>query len=240
MSVITQIIDKANFELVRSRIASILADEFENQRVLNQAALDIELAKPTPDLLIVASLELNLSSIPSSSDGSVRIWEERFKRPQPEEYTVFPLLNVIFANAPLNTLQTVSTQDGEDTFMIEVYAGDREPSEEDPKNEGDSLASARLQRCLAIARAILMNPNYQRLGFDTLPYFIGKVSANSLQISQPDEGADNTNNLIYGKLNLTVEISETSEQIAGVTEALSQTTYLVSDTKGYFWTTESN
>lgn len=240
MSVITQIIDKANFELVRSRIASILADEFENQRVLNQAALDIELAKPIPDPLIVASLELNLSSIPSSSDGSVRIWEERFKRPQPEEYTVFPLLNVIFTNAPLNDLQTVSTQSGDDTFMIEVYAGDREPPEEDPDNEGDSLSSIKLQRCLAICRAILMNPNYQRLGFNTLPYFVGKVSAGSIQVSQPDEGADNTNNLIYGKFNLTVKISEAVEQIIGVLESSSETTYKASDEKGYFWTTESN
>ena len=239
MSVITQIIDKANFELVRSRIASILADEFENQRVLNQAALDIEIAKPTPDPVIVANLQLNLSSIPSSSDGTVRIWEERFKRPQPEEDTVFPLLNVLFANAPLNTLQTVSTQDGDDVFMIEVYAGSREPDTENPENEGDSLASIKLQRCLAVCRSILMYPQYDRLGFDTLPYFIGKRSINSLQISQPDEGADNANNLIYGKLNLTVTISETVEQVTGVLEALSQTTYKVSDTKGYFWTTQS-
>lgn len=235
MSVITQIIDKANFELVRSRIASILADEFENQRVLNQAALDIEL-----DPVIIANLQLNLSSIPSKADGTVRIWEERFKRPQPEEYTVFPLLNVLFANAPLNTLQTVSTQDGDNVFMIEVYAGDREPAPEDPVNEGDSLASIKLQRCLAICRSILMYPQYDRLGFDTLPYFIGKRSINSLQISQPDDGADSANNLIYGKLNLTVTISETVEQVTGVLEALSQTTYKVSDTKGYFWTTESN
>ena len=234
MSVISEIIDKANFELVRSRIASILADELANQKVLNQAALDAENLLPTPDPVIVAALELNLSAIPD------RVWEDRFKRPQSEEYTINPLINVIFANAPLNDLQTVSTQSGDDTFMIEVYAGDREPVEEEPTNEGDSLASIKLQRCLAICRAILMNPNYQKLGFDTLPLFVGKVSAGSMQISQPDEGADITNNLIYGKFNLTVKISETVEQVTGVLEDLSETTYKVSDDKGYFWTTESN
>lgn len=234
MSVITKIIDKANFELTRSRIASILADELSNQKVLNQAALDAENLKPIPDPVIVKALELNLSAIPD------KVWEERFKRPQAEEYTINPLINVIFTNAPLSDLQTVSTQSGDDTFMIEVYAGDREPPEEEPNNKGDSLSSIKLQRCLAICRAILMNPNYQRLGFNILPYFVGKVSAGSMQVSQPDEGADNTNNLIYGKFNLTVKISETVEQVTGVLEGSSETTYKVSDEKGYFWTTESN
>ena len=233
MSVITQIIDKANFELVRSRIASILADELSNQKVLNQDALDAENLEPIPDPIIVKALELNISAIPD------RVWEERFKRPQSEEYTINPLINVIFANAPLNDLQTVSTQSGDDTFMIEVYAGDREP-EETQDNEGDSLSSIKLQRCLAICRSILMNPNYQKLGFNTLPYFVGKVSAGSMQVSQPDEGADNTNNLIYGKFNLAVKISEIVEQVTGVLEGSSETTYKVSDEKGYFWTTESN
>lgn len=234
MSVITQIIDKANFELVRSRIASILADELANQKSLNQAELVIEEAKPEPDPLIIAALELNISAIPD------KVWEERFKRPQPKEYTINPLINVIFVNAPLADLQTVSTQNGDDTFMIEIYGGDREPPEEEPDNEGDSLSSIKLQRCLAICRSILMSPNYQRLGFDALPYFVGKVSAGGMQVSQPDDGADNTNNLIYGKFNLTVKISETVEQVTGVLEESSETTYKVSDEKGYFWTTESN
>ncbi|MCK5613803.1 hypothetical protein KAR91_68700 [Candidatus Pacearchaeota archaeon] len=210
-----------------------MADELSNQKVLNQDALDAENLEPIPDPIIVKALELNISAIPD------RVWEERFKRPQSEEYTINPLINVIFANAPLNDLQTVSTQSGDDTFMIEVYAGDREP-EETQDNEGDSLSSIKLQRCLAICRSILMNPNYQKLGFNTLPYFVGKVSAGSMQVSQPDEGADNTNNLIYGKFNLAVKISEIVEQVTGVLEGSSETTYKVSDEKGYFWTTESN
>jgi len=108
MSLITQIIEQSNFELVRGRIASILADELDNQRALNQTALDLEEAKPSPDPVIIANLELNISAT------SGRVWEERFKRPQPPEYTKFPLYNVIFSRAPLNTLQTVSTQSGDD------------------------------------------------------------------------------------------------------------------------------
>jgi len=125
--------------------------------------------------------------------------------------------------------------------MIEVYAGNREPSNESPSHEADSLAAIKLQRALAIIRAILMYPKYVRLGFDTIPYFVGQVSANNIQIAQPDGGNDNSDSLIYGKLNLTVKISETVEQITGVSESLSQTTYKVNDTeKGYFWTTQSN
>jgi hypothetical protein len=228
MSKITQIIDKANFEIVRSKIAAILSDEFANQKALNQAALGTE-----TDPAVIEALNLNISAIPDKT------WEERFVRPQAEEYTVNPVVNVAFVNAPLNDLQTVSTQNADDTFIIEVYSGHREPTEEDPDYKGDSLAAIKLQRCLAIVRGILMYPEYARLGFDTLPYFIGKVSVNSIQISQPDEGADNSRNLIYGRLTLTVKISEGVQQVSGVLESDSESTYKLDDTKGYYWTTQS-
>lgn len=235
MSLIQNIINESNFEIVRSRIASILADELDNQKTLNEIALVEEEAKPSPDPTTIAALELNISAIP------YKIWEERFKRPQPEEYEETPVINVMFANAPLNTLQSVSTQDADNTYVIEVYSGNREPGTESPVNEGDSLAAIKLQRCLAIIRSILMFPEYQRLGFDVAPYFIGKVSANGIQIAQPNGGNENTNNLIYGKINLTVKVSEGVEQITGITLALSETTVKLNDTeKGYFWTNESN
>lgn len=233
MAVINNIISESNFELVRTRIATILADEYAAQRILNQDALDAELAKPTPDPDIVVSLELNLSALPT------KVWEERFTRPQQKEYIDEPVVNVIFTNATLNENQTVSTQIGDDTFVIEIYAGNPEPSEETPVYNGDSKAAIKLQRCLAISRAILMNPNYQQLGFSE--FFIGKISANNIQIGQPDDGADNGNNLIRGKFDLTVKIAEGVEQITGVALALNETTVKLYDTeKGYYWTNESN
>lgn len=226
MSVINNIIGKSNFELVRSRIASILADEFSNQIALNEIALNTE-----TDPIIRDELNLNIGAIPE------RVWDERSKRPTPEEYTIKPLVNVLFGSAPLDEMQTVSTQSGDDSFIVEVYAGNREPTDQEPDLEGDSLASIKVQRCTAIIRAILMNPNYQRLGFDTPPYFIGKVSANNLQVSQPNDGADNSNNLTYGRINLTVKISETVEQIQGTPDAIGDATYKLHDTeKGYYWT----
>lgn len=236
MAVINSIISESNFELVRTRIATILVDEYAEQRILNQAALDAELAKPIidQDPVLIASLELNLSALPT------KVWEERFKRPQPKEYIDEPVVNVIFTNAPLNENQTVSTQIGDDTFVIEVYTGIKEPPEETPVYDGDSKASIRLQRCLAISRAILMNPQYQTLGF-SLGIFIGKVSANNIQIGQPDDGADNGNNLIRGKFDLIVKIGEEVEQITGVALTLNETTVkLYDEEKGYFWTNESN
>ena len=234
MSKINNIIGEAYFELIRSRIATILSDEFANQKTLNEIALAEEEAKPTPDQSIIDSLKLNLSAIPD------KIWEERFKRPEQKELIDSPVVNVIFLNAPLTDNVTVSTQIGDDTYTIQVYTGNKEPEEEKPKREGDSLSSIKLHRTLAMIRAILMNQNYQQLGFDTSPYPIGYVRANNIQIGQPDNGADDANNAIMGKIDLVVKVSEGVEQITGVELALSQTTVKLYDTeKGYFWTNES-
>ena len=61
-----------------------------------------------------------------------------------------------------------------------------------------------------------------------------------MQISQPDEGGENSAFLVYGRFNVTVKIAEYVEPTSGVTEALSQTTYNLDNEKGYFWTTQSN
>jgi len=234
MSFIQGIIEEANFELIRSRIASILTDEFANQIALNQTALNAELAKPTPDPVIVAQLELNLSALPS------KVWEERFRRPEPNEYSEEPLVNVIFTNSPLNELSSVSSQIGDCVYPIEVYAGSKAAENEDDL-PGDQVASIKLQRCLAIIRAIIMNPNYQSLGFDYKTSPVGKVNANSLQIGQPDDGGDNAQNGIRGQINIQVKISETVEQITGGSLTLSETTFKLFDSeKGYYWTNESN
>lgn len=227
MSELTQIIGYSNFEIVRSQIAAILSDELTNQLALLNAA------KPYP---AEKDVEYSLSekSIPS------RIWEERFKRPCAEEYNNGVVINVLFAQAPLNDLQTVSNQTGDNTYIVEVYAGEREPNVSEPINEGDSLAAMKLERSLAQCRSIIMNPNYQTLGFPK-PYFIGKVSVSNIQISQPDDGNDNSANLIYGRFTITVKMSEGVEAIQGTPGAIGQTTMKLYDTeKGYYWTNESN
>lgn len=229
MSQLTQIIGYSNYEIVRSQIAAILADELANQKSL------LDAAKPYP-----AELEneytLSENAIPN------KVWEERFKRPCAEEYNKSVVINVMFAQAPLNDLQTVSTQNGDNTYIVEVYSGERERTALGTSKgvEGDSLAAMKLQRSLAQCRAILMNPNYQTLGFGQ-PYFIGKVSVSNIQISQPDDGNDNSVNLIYGRFNVTVKVSEGVEPVVGAPNAIGETTVKLYDTeKGYYWTNESN
>lgn len=234
MSIINNIIGMANFEIVRSKIASILSDELANQKTLNETELAIEEAKPTPDPELIALYNANLNAIPD------RVYDERFKRPIPEEYKDKPLINVVFQTAPLNELQTISTQIGDNTYVIEFYTGEFEPDDGNPINTGDSLATFKLQRIIGICRSILMNPNYQRLGFDITP-IVTKVSANNIQISQPDDGVDNSDNLIYGRFVLTVKVAEDVEQVTGVPLAQNGTTLRFYDTdKGYYWTNESN
>lgn len=223
MSYLTEIIGKSNFELVRSKIASILADELANQKTLNQTALETEEDADTIELL-----NLNIDSIPD------RVWEERFKRPQKEEYQVTPLVNVLFAQSPLDS-QSVSTQIGDNTFMVEFYVGSREPGT-DQNNEGDSLASIKLQRIMWICRSILMYPKYNRLD---LGNYVGSVSVNNIQVSQPDYGNDNAANLIYGRFNVTIKISETVEAVTGETleQSYTESTIKTLDTEnGYYWT----
>ena len=195
MSVIQNIIDYSNFELIRSRIASILADELANQKILYAALLAAELAKPEPDPVLVVKYELNIDSIPD------KVWEERFRRPDPSE---FPVINVVFTQAPLDDLITGSTEIGVDSYQIEVYQQGKDKED----NRGDYLSSIKLHRLLAIARTIIMNPNYVRLGFNTQPLIIGYRQATGILIGQPDEGLDDAINTISGKFIINVKTNE--------------------------------
>ena len=231
MSKLLNIVSESNFELVRSRIASILADELANQLTLNIAAKAAEESKPEPDPVLIALYDLNIASIPS------KVYEERFFRPTTQELQAETMVNVVFVDAPLDENTTVSTQIGDDRYMIEAYAAGKTNS----NDNADKIATLKLQRLLAIVRAILMNPNYINLGFDTSPLIVGKRICNNIQIGQPDDGGDNADAMIRGKIDLTVKVHETIEPITGVVLALNESTLKLYDSeKGYYWTNESN
>ena len=226
MSKINYILGTDNFELIRSRIAQILLIELTEQKALNIAALAIEITKPTPDPLLIAEYELNISCIPD------KVWEERFIRPTPQDY---PMLNVVFTNAPLNEAISHSTQIGEDKFQVEAYTD----SDSKEKGNGDVLATFKLHRLLAICRKILMDRNYVKLEFE-VENFIGYRKVEDIVIAQPQTGADNAKHSIYGKLDLLVKCGEYINDLSGIPFAGTDTTYRIFDTeKGYFWQVEA-
>ena len=112
MSKINGILQYSNYEIVRSKIASILADELANQASLNQTALTEEEAKPDPDEALIAFYNLNIDCIPGE------VYEERFIRPQPNEY---PLINVVLTNVPLDQGTSNTKQEGVNKYQIEFY-----------------------------------------------------------------------------------------------------------------------
>ena len=231
MSLIENISFGANFEIIRARIASILADELAAQKALNIIALAEEEAKPSPDEELIKQYQLNIDSIPD------KVWEERFRRPQESE---LPVLNVVFSQAPLNDLITTSTQVGEDKYTIEVYQGSPDKDVDTTRKRGDELATLKLHRLLGICRSIIMDRNYIALGFNTTgqPNIIGGRRAENIIIAEPDEGTNNSFNLIMGKVDVTVKATEEVVNLAGVELAINETTLQYKDYEnGYYWTT---
>jgi len=220
MSKITAILSYANYELIRSKIASILADELTVQLALNIAARTAELLKPTPDTALIALYDLNISCIPS------KVYEERFIRPNPDEY---PLINVVLTNVPLNDGTSNTVQYGVDKYQIEFY----QDSKSNATKDGDVLATIKLHRIMAICRQILMNREYIQLDLGNL---IGYRIVQDLMIGQPNTGGDNSHHAIFGKFDLMVKVGEEVNDLEGVELLESGTTMKIYDSElGYFW-----
>lgn len=240
MSRIDYIIGKSNSEIVRSRIASILALEFKNQFDLITAAIS---GGATGDEL--AELELSLSSIPvfdqnppeetqPEPDYKSIVWEERFADVSLSE---MPFFNVLLMSRPFERLQTNDTNNGIVTYTIESW----QKAESNDDISGDSLASFKLQRGLNIAASILSAQPYDTLGFfEQGVYIIGSANVSKIEIEEPNaENSTSANSIIRGKLDVKVLLSEYNKNIDGVLlEGMDTTTKVNDSEKGYRW--ESN
>lgn len=226
MSKILNIIGKSSFEAVRSRIAFILIDELANQKVLFETELSNEQAKPSPDPELIEFYELSISVIPS------KVYEQRFLDITTKEALEEPIINVIFANAPLNANVTESTQIGDDRYLIQFATASKHTTE----TNGDVLGGIKLQRIAAICRAILMNPNYKFLDFK-IGTIVGNRVVENIQIDQPNKGGDDAAMIVMGAFTLTAKLHELVEGIAGVPLDQNDTIMRINDSdKGYVWT----
>lgn len=207
MPLIDHIISTSNLELVRTRIAFILADELTNQATL------INEGTPTDDQ------QITLDSLPS------KVYEERFIRPAEGE---FPMMNVVLVSNPLSSLTGFEQQTDIARFNIEIYS---EGISSDG-TDGDTLATIKLQRLLMLSRSILMDQKYRTLNFEK--GFIGKRTAADLNIAQPEKGLD-SGYVINGQISLMVQVYESQEQLQGTELNESATEQLLSDEKGFYY-----
>jgi hypothetical protein len=213
MSKLDYIIAQSNTEIVRAKIAEILADELSNQVTL----IDAE-GSPTDDQLLLKE------SIPS------KIFDERFHRKTQGEGVY---LNVILVSNPIGELTGNESQTDTVKYNIEYYSEAKDEGDDD----GDKLASMKMQRCLMACRHILMSPHYIILDLPT-GTVLSRVARN-LQIIQPDNGVD-TNYNINGMFTLEVKLTESQNRIEGVELQGNDTTHRLYDTdKGYYYSIDT-
>lgn len=189
---ITTLIDKQdNFEMIRDKIASILATEIANQQVLATAALkDPELWK-------------------------LRIYSERSN-----PWEIFtgdpadtsPIINIWYDNSQFDGIASniSERQKTDGIFNIDCYgyavskdipAGGHTP--------GDQAAALEVQRALRLVRNILMSSEYVYLGMRGI---VGKRWPQSVTVFQPQINNMTVENVTGARIAFKVEFNEFAPQ----------------------------
>lgn len=203
-AVIQQLIDKQDtFELVRDKVALILAEESARQQVL---AVDAG-KDPTLWKLRVFTERSNPWEFLRTDDGS-----------PPAD--VAPVVCVWYdsSNIDPRASQTIDRQQMEGTFHIDVYgvgvtkiltggAG---------QLSGDELAAKEAQRGARLVRNILMADSYVTLGISRALGLVGQRHISSIQAFQPEFANQNAFHLAGLRLALQVKMSESGPQTPAV------------------------
>lgn len=222
MSKITDIIGYSNFEVVRDKIAEILAIELSNQKSLNELALINEELKPNPDQLLIDLYKMNISCIPN------KIFLEKMERLNPID---FPYINVVLINVPLDESTSQEYQIGINRYQVQFY----QTANNTENESGDTLSTKKLHRLQAISRAILMDKNYTQLDLD-IKFGVGSVRVEEIITSPIEEGSDTSGFETVGKFDVLVKITETVNDLTGVLLEISSTNFKINESeKGYYF-----
>lgn len=184
-----------SFIKVRKRIASILADEFANQKVL------INAYKTANHTLDHANLDFILSCIPS------KIYDERMTRFNEDELYPNTCMNIMFSTNPPSDVISVSHQIGMAYFAIEGWAKSKATAE----NASGQMSFYRLHKMMGMASAILMNPVYRFLGFEGAGCIVGRHDATEITIQNPEYGAESASFMAVGSFFDKVKIIDKHE-----------------------------
>jgi len=128
-----------------------------------------------------------------------QIYVERFIRVDKEENIV----NVVMARGDYDGRISVQ-ENGTYTFFLDVFTSAKTTA----AIGGDSRAMLRLQKVLGLCWNILMHSRYKTLGFE-MP-FIASRAAVSMEIKQPDTQNSDADNLVMGRLTMSVKVRENS------------------------------
>lgn len=197
---ITELIDKFdNVELIRDKIASILATEISNQKSLATLAnknpnlwdfkVYTERSNPIENFLNIdenASLANNL-----------------------------PIVNVWFDNYNIEdkSSNAVEKQTINGTFNIDIYAlGISKNNPSQGHLSGDELANRETQRVFRLVRNILMAGDYTYL---KLRGIVGKRWIQSVTAFQPDSSGQNMQQVQAIRISFAVQFIEFSPQYQG-------------------------
>lgn len=203
-AVIQQLIDKQDtFELLRDKVALILAEESAQQQVLAQAAgKDPALWK-----LRVFTERTNPWEFLRSDDGL-----------PPDD--VAPVVCVWYDSSNIDTRssQTIDRQQMEGTFHIDVYGMGVTTILPDGAGQltGDELAAKEAQRGARLVRNILMADSYVTLGVNRALGLVGQRHISTIQTFQPEFSNQNAWHVSGLRLALQVKMSETGPQTPAV------------------------
>jgi len=137
-------------------------------------------------------------ALTANPDINPSVYEERFI---PVDNAEFPVINVSWSGAGYSNKDQTQV-DGDNTYNIDCYAG-----AEADGDSGDKIATLKLHRLLAIARAIFEAPVYNTLGY--AKPFSCNVRVASISIADPVRNNDATHQ-IQGRLELSIRVPETN------------------------------
>ncbi len=189
---IDHLIDKQdNFEIIRDKIAVILASEVVNQK---QLATD---AGKDPN------------------DWNLRIYTERsnpWEQFLNEQADKSPIVNVCFTQASFDKSSSniVKRQKTEGLFNIDCYGYGVSSDQTTGHNPGDKDAAFKVHKALRLVRNILMSDQYTYLDLRGL---VGQRWTKSIVVEQPQIDALQVQQIVGSRLVFGVLFNESSPQI---------------------------
>lgn len=189
---ISSLIDKQDsFEIVRDKIAQILAEETASQQALAFAAgKDPELWK-------------------------LRIYTERssaFEQFLNDPVDFSPLVNVWYDSSTFNksSSDTIRRQKADGIYNIDCYGYGQSSSNNAGHLSGDEVAAKTAQRALRLVRNILMAAQYTYLDLRGL---VWDRWPQSITVFQPQFDSAPVQNIVAGRVTFAVGFNEISPQV---------------------------
>jgi len=198
---ITELIDKLdNFEIIRDKIALILANEIANQKVIATTE-----GKINPD-------EWNFRTYTERSNP----WEDFLNINESATLSDnLPIVNIWFDNYGIEdrSSNTVERQTIGGTFNIDIYAlGISKNKVSGGHIAGDELANREVQRVFRLVRNILMSSHYTYLD---LRGVVSKRWIQSVTAFQPDSSGRDMQQVQAIRVSFNVQFNEFSPQYQG-------------------------